>query len=235
MRRCHILLSRCFLPLLLLVLGCGASIDPTMQASVDRQVAALRPQSTTYPALAEEMPPPFRTGQWIRLKMIDADKRPAFLTYKVVGQVGSAYWVEVVNESYTGRTVMKMLADFGDRTDPEKIEIQNIILKTRDHEPIDYSQQGPVLAMVKGLYKKVIKDLVISWHGLPKETKLVIGGTFTDCFKGVSEVSLAGMTTRGTVWHHAAVPINGVVAFEGEKGDSEELVAFGMTGAVSEL
>jgi hypothetical protein len=234
MRRPYFL-PRCLLSLLLFVLGCGASIDPAMQASIDKQVAALRPQSTTYPALADEMPPPFSPGQWIRLKLVDAEKRPAFLTYKVVGQVGSAYWVEIVNESYTGRTVMKMLADFGDRTDPEKIDIQNIVVKSRDHDPIDYSQQGPVLAMVKGLYKKIMKDLVITWHGLPKESRSVVAGTFTDCYKGFSEVSVAGVTVRGTVWHHAAVPINGVVAFQGEKGDSEELVAFGQTGAVSEL
>ena len=70
---------------------------------------------------------------------------------------------------------------------------------------------------------------------LPKETKATVAGTFTDCFKGASEVSFGPISRSGTVWYHPAVPINGAVAFHGDNGDSQEVVAFGDTGAVSEL
>jgi hypothetical protein len=48
-------------------------------------------------------------------------------------------------------------------------------------------------------------------------------------------LSFGSVTRGGTVWYHPAVPINGAVAFKGDQGDSQELVAFGDTGAVSEL
>jgi hypothetical protein len=215
--------------------ACGPSINPAMKASVDQQVASLQAQSTTFPPPTSELPPPLTPGQWIRLKATDSSGTPSFVTYKIVGQEGSAQWVEVVTESYTGRTIFKMLVDFGNRKDPEKIDIQNVIVKNGDHAPIDYSKQGPVLAMVKGTYKAVVKNLVVQWHGLPKETKATVAGTFTDCFKGKSELSFGPVTRGGTVWYHPAVPINGAVAFKGDQGDSQELVAFGDTGAVSEL
>jgi hypothetical protein len=219
----------------LALFACGASIDPAMKASVDKQVASLQPQSTTFPTPASELPEPLTPGQWIRLKMTDSNGRPSLITYKVVGKEGNATWVEVVNESYTGRSIIKMLVDFGDRTDLDKIDIQGIIVKNGDKAPIDYSKQGPMMAMVKCMYKTVVKNLIVQWHGLPKETKSTVAGTFTDCFKGKSEVSLGPITRSGTVWYHPAVPINGAVAFTGDQGDAEELVGFGETGAVSEL
>jgi hypothetical protein len=220
---------------LFLSLACGPSINPAAQASVDRQVASMQQQSKTFPAPATEMPPPLSVGQWIRLKMLDSSGRPSLITYKIVGQEGSAYWVESVTESYTGKTILKMLVDFGDRTDLEKIDIQNVIVKNGDRAPVDYSKQGPVLSIVKGTYKSVVKNLIVKWHGLPKETRTTIAGTFTDCYRGVSDVSLGPVSRSGTVWYHPAVPINGAVAFKGDQGDAEELVAFGETGAVSEL
>jgi hypothetical protein len=230
------MLSRvAFVVLSLALFACGASIDPAMKASVDAKLASLQPQSTTFPTPTSELPSPLVPGQWIRMKMTDSNGRPSLITYKIVGKEGSATWVEVVNESYTGHSIIKMLADFGDRTDPEKVDIQNIIIKTGDRAPIDYSKQGPLLAMVKGTYKSLMKNLIVQWHGLPKETKSTVAGTFTDCFKGKSEVSLGPITRSGTVWYHPAVPINGAVAFTGDQGDAEELVAFGETGAVSEL
>jgi hypothetical protein len=206
-----------------------------MQASVDKQVSSLHQQSTTYPAPSSEELLPLKPGQWIRLKMVDSQGRPSFLTNKVVGQEGNAYWMEMVNESYTGKTIFKMLLDVGDRKDPEKIDIQNIIVKNGDSAPIDYGKQGPVLAIVKGMYKSVAKNLAVRWQGLPRETKTTIAGTFSDCYRGTSEVSFGPFSRSGVVWYHPAVPINGAVAFRSDQGDSQELVAFGETGATSEL
>ena len=234
---CRIARSRRLLLLLLpfaILLGCGASVDPAMQASIDKQVSALQQQSTTYPRPAAEMPPPLSPSQWVRVKSVDSDGRPSFITSKIVGQAGSATWVETVLESYAGRSIVKMLVDFGDRTDPEKIDIQGLIVKLKDHAPVDYSQ-NPMLGIVKGTYKGIVKNFVIRWHGLPQETRTTFAGTFSDCFKGTSEVSFGPITRSGIAWYHPSVPINGAVAFHGDRGDTQELVAFGMTGAVSEL
>jgi hypothetical protein len=92
-----------------------------------------------------------------------------------------------------------------------------------------------MLGIVKGTYKGIVKNLVIRWHGLPQETRTTFAGTFSDCFKGMSEVSFGPITRSGIGWYHPSVPINGAVAFHGDHGDTQELVAFGMTGAVSEL
>jgi hypothetical protein len=229
------MLSRAVLVLTFALCACGASIDPAMKASVDAQLASMQPQSTTFPTPTSDSPPPLTPGQWIRLKLTDSNGRPSLITYKIVGKEGNANWVEVVNESYTGRSIMKMLVDFGDRTDLDKVDIQSIIVKNGDRAPIDYSKQGPLMAMFKGTYKAVVKNLIVQWHGLPKETKSTVAGTFTDCFKTKTEVSLGPITRSGTVWYHPAVPINGAVAFTGDQGDVEELVGFGETGAVSEL
>ncbi len=198
-------------------IACGA-IDPAMKASVDQQVAALQPQATTFPAPSAELPPPLTPGQWIRIKAMDSGGRPSFITYKIVGQEGSAQWVEVVTESYRGKSIIKMLVDFGTRTDPEKIDIQGLIVKTGDHAPIDYTKQGPVLALVKGTYKSIAKNLVVQWRGLPKETKATFAGTFTDCYRGKTEASFGPITRSGTAWYHPAVPINGAVAFTRRSG-----------------
>src|SRR5579859_4963559 len=83
-----------FTILLLQAVGCAASFDPALKASVDRQVAALEPSAQTYPAPTVEMPAPLAPGQWIRSKRVDSDGKPSFLTQKIVGQSGSAFWVE---------------------------------------------------------------------------------------------------------------------------------------------
>ena len=92
-----------------------------------------------------------------------------------------------------------------------------------------------MLALFRGTYKAVLKGIVVRWHGLPQETRTTIAGTFADCFKAHADVSFGPITSGGISWVHPAVPINGAVAFHGDNGDLQELVAFGMTGAVSEL
>jgi hypothetical protein len=213
--------------------ACGASVDPAMQASIDRQVAALTPSTAVYPAPTTNVPMPLATGQWTRLKLVDKDGRPSFSTYKIVGQVGDAVWLEVVHEQYSGRTVVKMLVAYGDRTDPNQVDIRRIIAKLKDRDPIDY--QEPLLSIVRGTYKSIAKGIVVRWEGLPQETRKVPAGTFTDAYKADSEVSIWGFTTRARSWFHTAVPVQGLVHSDGEDGSAIELVAFGLTGATSEL
>ncbi len=219
--------------LLLSCSSCGASIDPAMKASIDGQVAALGQTTTTYEAPTSTQPMPLAPGQWTRLKLVTKDGRPSFATYKIVGQEGDAFWVEVVNERYTGRTIVKMLVAYGDRTDPNQLDIRALVVKLKDRDPIDYKE--PLLSIVKGTYKTVAEGIVIRWEGLPQETKKVLAGTFTSAYKADTQVSLWGFTSRAKTWSHSAVPIQGLVHSDGDDGSTIDLVAFGMSGATSDL
>jgi hypothetical protein len=215
------------------VTACAASIDPAMRASVDQQLAAITPADTVFPAPTSSTPMPLAVGQWTKLKLVDKNGRPSFTTYKVVGQDGDATWVEVVTEQYTGRTVLKMLVAFGDRTDVNKVAIRRVILKQRDRAPIEYEQ--PVLGMVQGTYKSVARALVLRWDGLGQETKRAPAGTFTGAFTAEAEVSLFGYSSRAKTWSHTAVPVQGLVHSDNDDGSTIDLVEFGLTGATSEL
>jgi hypothetical protein len=221
------------LVLIPLFVACGASIDPAMRADVDRQVATLQPRATTYPAPTSTEPMPLAPGQWVKLKLVDKQSRPSFMTYKVVGQEGDAHWIEVKTEQYSGKTVLKMLLALGDRTDVNKVEIRRLIVKQGDRAPMDY--QSPMLDIVKGTYKSVARGLVVDWKSLPRETKTAPAGTFEDSFTGQSEVSLFGFSSRAKSWSHPAVPIQGLVHSDGEDGSKIDVVDFGTSGATSEL
>jgi hypothetical protein len=210
------------LPILFLLstlAACGASIDPAMRASIDSQVAALTPSDAVYPAPTTKLPMPLSPGQWTRLKLVNKEGRPSFSTYKIVGQEGDAQWLEVVTEQYSGRTVLKMLVAYGDRTDPNQMEIRRLIVKMKDQAPIDY--QEPLLSIVRGTYKTVAKALVIRWEGLPQETKKVPAGTFSEAYKADTEVTLFGFTSRAKTWSHSAVPVQGLVHSDNEDAASD--------------
>ena len=103
--------------------ACGPSIDPAAKADIDKRVSVLQAGTNAVPAPAPGMyqPMPFAVGQWTQYKMTNDKGEPSFLTYKVIGQDGNAVWVEIVNETYTGRTMQKMLVAFGNRMDPGQV------------------------------------------------------------------------------------------------------------------
>src|SRR5260370_7820599 len=92
---------------LFLSIACGPSINPAAQASVDKQVASMQPQSRTYPAPATEMPAPLSVGQWLRLKMVDSSGRPSLITYKIVGLDGTSHWAQSAPEPYTSNPILQ--------------------------------------------------------------------------------------------------------------------------------
>jgi hypothetical protein len=223
------------LSLLLLPMGvaCAPSVDPAMQATVDREIAAALPRDASYPAPDTRAPMPLSPGQWVRFKIVGKDGRPGVLTYKVLAQEGDAFWIETVNERYTGRTVVKLLVAFGDRTDPKQVDIRRLVVKQGSHAVQDFPPA--MMGLVKGTYASVVEGLVIRWEGLPQETKKATAGTFTDAFKANTEVHLYGMTSRAKTWSHSAVPIQGLVHSDNEDGSTIDLVDFGTSGATSEI
>ena len=214
--------------------ACGPSIDPAAKADIDRRSSLLSPGAQAYPAPGAFMPRPLAVGQWVQYRMVDDKNQPSFLTHKVVGAEGNAFWIEGVTESYTGKQVTKILAFLGDRTNLSAVEIWGV--KTRDHKGHVQEFDKSMLSIMQGLWKGAIEGLIVSWQGQPQEDATVPAGRFTSCFKARSDVAWGPWHSASTGWSHAAVPISGLVKSQGiDKPMTMDLVGFGDTGAVSEL
>jgi hypothetical protein len=216
------------------VAACGPSIDAAAKADVDRRVASLQAPTATFAAPGGFVPMALVPGQWTQHKMVNDKGEPSFLTYKVLAEENGATWVEVVSEGYTGKTIQKMLVAFGNRTDINQIEIR--ALKMKDVKGNVNEIPGPALSMMQSLYRGALSGLVISWQGMPQEAASVPAGRFDGCFRTRTEAQWGGWKSVNDSWSHTAVPISGMVKSQGvDKPFTMELVAFGLTGATSEL
>jgi hypothetical protein len=213
--------------------GCGPSIDPALKSDIDRRVSAVGRPTQTFPGPTGFYPMPLQVGQWTQHKMI-YDQHPSFMTHKVVGQVGDAFWIETVHESYSGRTVTKLLLAIPNRMDPASVQIRSVVMKDRKGRV--NTMEGPALNMMQGMYRNAVANLIVSWQGQPQEDAVVPAGTFAGCFKMRSDAQWGPWKAASISWSHPAVPLSGMVRSEGiDRPSTMELVAFGLSGAVSEI
>jgi hypothetical protein len=218
----------------LLATACAPSIDPAAKADIDKRVAALGAPRQQYTAPAGFQPLPFAAGQWTRHKLVDDKGQPSFMTYKVLAQEGDAFWLEVVTETYSGRTIMKMLIAIPNRMDPSSVDLRAVSMKDKDGRVTNID--GPVLSMLRSSYQSTLSTLTISWQGLPQEDAAVPAGTFAGCFRARTDATWGPWHSANTSWSHAAVPLSGLVKSQGvDKPTSMELIDFGLTGATSEF
>ena len=216
------------------LLGCGPSIDPAAKADIDGRVAALKPAGQTYPAPAAFSPRPFAVGQWTQHKLVDDKGQPSFMTYKVVGEDNGAFWVEMSQESYAGKSTTKMLIFIGDRMNPKSVDVRAV--KMRDKKGRVTEFDPAMMALMKSMWSGAVDMLFISWQGQPQETATVAAGTFAGSFKVRTEGSWGPWHATSMSWSHPAVPLSGLVKSQGlDKPTTMELVAFGDSGAVSDL
>jgi hypothetical protein len=214
---------------LLAVAACGPSIDPAAKADIDRRLSLLSSPSQTFPAPATPQPLPLAVGQWVQYKMIDDKGQPAFFTMKVVDELQGAYWLEYLNETYTGRTVTKMHLYLGDRTSLDAIDIRAV--KMKDPKGNINEMPPEVLNLMKSTWRDLLSMLVITWQGLPQEDARVPAGVFSQCYKAHTQASWGPFKSESLTWAHPAVPINGLVRSQATDGKSGmELVAFGEKG-----
>jgi hypothetical protein len=215
-------------------LACGPSIDPAAKADVDRRVSLFAPTQSNFPAMPHFAPRPLAVGQWTQMKVTDDKGQPSILTMKVVGADGDAFWVENVNESYIGKTVTKMLIFFGDRSNPATMEIRQV--KTKDKNGRVNQFDGPMISLMKSMWKGTLSTLTVTWQGLPQENATVVAGNFTGCYKARTDAAFGPFHAAATSWSHPSVPINGLVKSVGiDKPHTMELVAFSDLGATSEI
>jgi hypothetical protein len=218
----------------LLGTACAPSIDPAAKADIDKRVSALGAPRQQYTAPVGFQPLPFAAGQWTRHKLVDDKGQPSFMTYKVLAQEGDAFWLEIITEAYSGRTMMKMLIAIPNRMDPSSIDLRAVSMKDKDGHVTNID--GPVLSMLRNSYQSTLSTLTLSWQGLPQEDAAVPAGTFAGCFRARTDATWGPWHSANTSWSHAAVPLSGLVKSQGvDKPTSMELVDFGLTGATSEF
>ena len=179
-------------------------------------------------------PKPLVIGQWTQHRLTNDKGETSLVTYKIVGEESGAYWVEVANESYYGKTVTKLLLVLGDRTNPSTMEIRAV--KTKDKNGKISEFQDPVIHLMRSMWQGSLNMLAVSWQGLPQEAMNVVAGNFAACFKARTDASWGAWHTTSTTWMHPMVPINSLVKSVGiDRPSTMELIGFGESGATSEL
>jgi hypothetical protein len=210
-------------------MACAHHQDSTAKIDIDRRVAALVPTEQPFAPPVAALPKPIAVGQWTLHKVVNAKGEPSLLTYKIVGEDGDAYWVEVADESYFGKKVTKMLVSFGDRSNPSNMEIRSI--KVKDSAGNVSEIQANMIPATRSSWQEAANLLVIAWQGLPREDVHVVAGNFAGCFR--APTSAQG---GGTAWAHPIVPITGLVRIVSSGQPSVmELIGFGDMGATSEI
>jgi hypothetical protein len=209
--------------------GCGPSIDPAMKADVDRRVDQLRPSGQNFSSPTTPQPMALAVGQWVQYKATDDNKQPSFFTMKVVDELQGAYFIEYVNEGYTGKTITKLHIYLGDRSNPETMDLRGV--KTKDAKGNVTEMPPETLAMVRGSYRHLLQMVTIHWQGLPQENVNVPAGSFAGCYKAQTETKFGPFSATNVSWSHPAVPLSGLVRSQGvDKPNTFELVAFGEKG-----
>ena len=216
------------------LLACGPSIDKAAKADIDQRIAVLAHTGQIFPAPTALVPKPLVVGQWTQHKLVNEKGEPALVTYKIVGEDSGAFWVEVANESYYGKTVSKILLFPGDRMNPNTMEVRAVKMKDKKGQVTEVA--GPMLQLMRSMWQSSINMLAVSWQGLPQESMPVLAGTFTSCFKARTDASWGAWHALSTTWMHSTVPISGLVKSAGiDHPTTMDLVGFGETGATSEI
>jgi hypothetical protein len=216
------------------LLGCHHGVDTAAKVDIDRRVAALVPSGQAFPPPAVIVPRQLVIGQWTQHKLTNEKGELSLITYKIVGEENGAYWIEMANESYYGKTVVKLLLTLGDRTNPNTMEIH--AAKFKDKEGKVFELQGPMIPANRALWQGSVNMLAVRWQGLLQEAVSVVAGNFMACFKASTDASWGVWGATSMTWMHPMVPINGLVRSVGmDRPATVELVGFGELGATSEI
>jgi hypothetical protein len=210
--------------------ACATGFDPAAKADIDRRVTALRPPSQTFPAPTTAAPLPPAVGQWTQHVMVDDQGRPSFLTMKLVGEDLGSYWLELLEETYSGRRLTKLLIYFGDRTALDiraiKIRIGTGPVKEATREELGSSRTD---------WAGILSMLTAGWEGAPQAESHAPAGIFSGAYQRQIE-RWGPLQATSTVSLHPAVPISGVVRSQAtDRKNRLELIAFGERGGVTEF
>jgi hypothetical protein len=229
------------LAVVVVLTGCGPSIDPAAKADIDARIANLQIRSIVVsarpPGPVASMPP--AAGHWVQYKVSLPRGQAKFVTEKIIGEEAGALWYEKVEETYGGRVVEQLLFAVDYRTDPPKVELR--AARTKD-------EKGRVVTLSRADLWKANHGLppehsywasaegvahIRRWPGSPREPAVVPAGRFEGCYREHSVQILNGKPWVDDSWSHPDVPLSGLVRWESNHEVLFELVAYGATGARS--
>jgi len=217
-----------------LAAACATGLDPAAKEDIDRRVKALPRPSQTFPAPAGPTPLPLAVGQWTQHQLVDDQGHPSFLTTKLVDEALGSYWLELLEETYSGRRVTKMLVYFGDRSTAAAMDIR--AMKSRVGTGPIKEATTDELRTSRADWAGILSMLAVSWQGLPQEEARAPAGIFAGAYKRETEESWGPFLGKSTTWSHPIVPLSGLVRSQAaERKSSLRLIAFGEKGASSEL
>ena len=227
------------------LVACGPKINPAYQMRVDRILAEHPAKDNRIEAPRTLAPQPWKVGQWAIYKVWETNGDIGFERLSVVKQDDCGIWVETFHVSPRTKTISQVCFErMPFDSDPDKAVKQALdlvrIMKTKSgDEPvqtIDFST--PQGAMMRGMMQGMSQGMYFDWRiddSVPREVISVPAGTFVQAAQITATVRLGFITLTSQVWVHPAVPLNGSVRTEGPKGYRTELLAYGLSGAKSEL
>jgi hypothetical protein len=221
------------------LVGCGSSIDTAAKADVDARIANIADQAITIPApQPDTVPPmPLATGQWAQYRVRLKDGEQLLRTTKILEKEGNAFWYEVVEDTYRGRTVERILASFGnDRQHPH---VELLALKRKDSKGRIEQVPRRQLALptvTYDTYRAQLTTFIAPWPPRPQSPTVVPAGRFEGCSHETSTIKLRRHERVIESWWHPAVPLSGFVRLQDSSGAVDnELVAYGTSGARSDF
>ncbi|MBR9976718.1 MAG: hypothetical protein KFH87_01400 [Bacteroidetes bacterium] len=214
---------------LMILVGCGASINPVTQQRVVEWFG--KTSSTSYNATsAFQRPMTYKVGQYVVYGITDGDDRSVYRT-ALVGKDGDAWIMETKNISAYGESTTQMavrgLEKVYESFDIDDMDILWVKMQQDDGQV--QTIDGMTLSLVKGTYKKSLTGLVMRFDaGQTTGSVRVPGGTFDGCTKVTSKVETFFGDYESDVWLHPEVPLNGVVRSVSKDNDTvSDLLEFG--------
>jgi hypothetical protein len=214
--------------------ACGPQIDHAAQADLERHLGQITTNEETFPPSESFSPMAFVIGQWTEHRITDEHGQKSLITNKLVGQEAGAYWFEVVNESPYGREAAKMLVALAGGREPSSMEIRVLRVKKGNAPPVEVDPGAQ--PEVRAKYRAALDLFAMSVEGDEKDDVRVPGGHFIGCYRIETTGAWGPWPVAAEVCTHPSVPLSGVVrASPIGKAGLMELVAFGVTGAESEM
>ncbi len=211
------------------VISCGASVNPQLKSKVDSQFA--QSQQTTYTGTQKFMKPkPYAVGQYVVMGQTDSDGKKSVTRMAIVGREQGGWIIETYTVSDNQEGIMQMLVAGLEKAAAtgNVDDIDLLWVKVKDEDGKIQTIEGPMLSMMKGMYKKGIASVSM------KITTYKDGGIIqvpAGIFKGTnvvdSEASFFGKKIKSKGWYHYSVPINGIVKSIDDDGNSVVLLKFG--------
>lgn len=231
----------------LLALNTALAKPPAEYAEFIEHAESLPADKHAIPApLVEAEPMPWAVGQWALYEFTDKKGRVAYEKRMVVAKDECGWWVESVSQDDKHRTVSKIcFTDMPEvETDLEKTTkgamdlVQVMITQTDGKKASVLDFRTPEGQMMRQMSGALLADAIEQWDwsaSQPTEDVTVEGGSFSGAIKSDFDFRVAMVRVSGTSWVHPAVPVNGLVKLVTDKGETTELVDFGMEGAESLL